>query len=79
MSLNFVDRPDLAKPFLKKGLIEGDLRPTDRELCANGTRLGLQPELRGAYATRSPRPLGFGFGYPIDPRKSNLLLGTKVG
>ena len=39
----------------------------------------LQPELRAAYATRTPRPLGFGIGYAIEPRRSNLLVATKAG
>ncbi len=39
----------------------------------------LQPELRAAYATKSPRPLGFGLGYALEPKRSNLLVATKSG
>jgi len=38
----------------------------------------LQPDLRAAYAARSPRPLGFGIGYAVEPRRSNLLVATKT-
>lgn len=37
----------------------------------------LQPELRAAYASKPARPLAFGFGYAIEARRSNLLVGTR--
>jgi hypothetical protein len=37
-----------------------------------------QPELRAAYDRRSPAPLGFGIGYAVEAKRSNLLIASKV-
>jgi hypothetical protein len=37
-----------------------------------------QPELRALYDRRNPAPLGFGIGYAIEAKRSNLLLASKV-
>lgn len=37
----------------------------------------LQPDLRAAYARKGARPLPFGIGYAIEPRRSNLLLAAR--
>lgn len=36
-----------------------------------------QPELTQYYATSNPKPLTFGFGYQISPRKSTLMLAVR--
>jgi hypothetical protein len=36
-----------------------------------------QPELSQYYATSNPKPLTFGFGYQISPRKSTLMLAVR--
>jgi len=38
----------------------------------------VQPDLVLAYARRVPPPLGFGFGYAVEAKRSNLLVASKA-